>query len=107
MEDHANHAGVEGARKAAEEYLRAQGNAAGPVEVLSAQTQVVAGTNYKLTLRAGSKKYEATVWGELYAPCLLPNGSCGVWRGGASCRHPCTCPPCAQRSSLHTAARSR
>lgn len=127
MDDHANHEGVEAARKAAEAYLASHGGAPGPVEVLSAQTQVVAGawgqawragqeqgghsaehgleccmlcmglvppgrhtgsspgapaglpsplplplhplppapgTNYKLKLKAGSKTFDATVWGE-------------------------------------------
>lgn len=43
MDDFANHAGVEGARAASEKYLAEHQGVSGPVEVLSVQTQVVAG----------------------------------------------------------------
>lgn len=43
MGDHTNDVGVEKARAAAEAYLQAKNGVSGPVTVLSAQTQVVAG----------------------------------------------------------------
>ncbi|PRW20439.1 Histone H4 isoform C [Chlorella sorokiniana] len=57
-----NNEGVEKARAAVEAHLKA-----GPVEVLSAAMQVVAGTNYLLTVKAGGKEYEAKVWEKLPA----------------------------------------
>jgi hypothetical protein len=69
----ANDAGVEAARRAVEAALAARaGAAAGPlrVSVLEAASQVVAGTNWRLTVRAEdphfeNKVFHAAVWARL------------------------------------------
>ncbi|PSC74539.1 DUF427-domain-containing protein isoform A [Micractinium conductrix] len=71
VSDHANDAGVAAAQGAVAEALAGKlGAPPSLVEVLSAQTQVVAGINYKLTLKVdaaakGVHYYEAKVWQRL------------------------------------------
>ncbi|EFN51539.1 hypothetical protein CHLNCDRAFT_139980 [Chlorella variabilis] len=68
VDDSANSAAVEAAKGVAVAKL---GVPADAVKVLAAETQVVAGTNYKLKLRVegggGTKYYEAKIWEKLPA----------------------------------------
>ncbi|GAB4816453.1 hypothetical protein N2152v2_003499 [Parachlorella kessleri] len=72
VSDAANDASVQGAKKVVEEALSKKLKGPLEVEVVSAESQVVAGTNYKLKLKVkdasqDTKYYQAQVWEKL--PC--------------------------------------